>query len=547
MLYLSVFTIALMMTVALMPPLIQFARRLKLVDLPGDRKVHLNAIPRIGGIGMVLSILIPILVWGGQDNAVHAFLAGIGVIFFFGVWDDRGDLDYRLKFLGQIVAAIIVVVYGDIVIKVVPFLGMDPVSDWLAMPLTIFVLVAVTNAINLADGLDGLAAGVVLLSLAGVAILALLSNGDNLLLITLTVIGSIVGFLRFNTYPARIFMGDAGSQFLGFSSGVLMIMLTQQVNPALNPAIPLLLLGVPVFDTLFVMIKRGYYGKSPFSPDKNHIHHQLLALNFDHYEAVIVIYLVQSLFVFSGIVFRFQSDLGVIGGWVLANLALAVILVYAGRTNWRAHEVRKPSFFARLAESTVKKHLYTLSLYVLRIGVFLLLVLGPVFIQHADAGIGFAAALLAILLLLRLILGRRGWFLYLRLILYVSVAFVVYLVDQWLLSIDPELRVYEYLYLGLIAAALLIGTRYKIDDAFHTTPTDYLIVILVLGSFLVPSLYSGTQDSMPMAVKLVVMFYAIEIQLHQMKSRWDMMPLAALWAFGVIAAKGLGFAFLQLQ
>jgi UDP-GlcNAc:undecaprenyl-phosphate GlcNAc-1-phosphate transferase len=252
--YFAVFVIALVMTIALIPPLIQYSGRLKLVDVPGGRKVHMTAIPRVGGIAMVLSILIPVFLWVEVDPAVLSLLLGIGVIFVFGIWDDRGDLDYRLKFAGQIIAAGIVVLYGDIAIKVVPFFGFDPVSPWFYIPLSIFVLVAVTNAINLADGLDGLAAGVVLLSLAGVAILALLADSTNLLLITLAVIGAIAGFLRFNTYPARIFMGDTGSQFLGFSAGVLMIMLTQQVNTALNPAIPLLLFGLPLFDTLFVIM-----------------------------------------------------------------------------------------------------------------------------------------------------------------------------------------------------------------------------------------------------------------------------------------------------
>lgn len=540
MLYFAVFTVALVMTVALIPPLIQFADRLNLVDMPGERKVHMASIPRVGGIGMVLSILIPVFLWVEHDVAVLSMLAGIGIIFAFGVWDDRGDLDYRLKFAGQIIAACIVVLYGDVAIKVIPFFGLDPVSPWFYIPLSIFVLVAVTNAINLADGLDGLAAGVVLLSLAGVAILALISDAINLLLITLAVIGSIVGFLRFNTYPAKIFMGDTGSQFLGFSAGILMIMLTQQANPALNPAIPMLLLGVPVFDTLFVMIKRIYYGKSPFSPDKNHVHHQLLALNFDHYEAVIIIYLIQAVFVFSGIVFRYQPDLYVVGGWLLANAIMAIVLVSAGRAEWRAHKERKLSMFARLAKSGYKKHLHTISLFMLLAGVCLLLFLGPIPVKHVELELGLAASVLGFLLLLRLVFGSRLWFLYLRLMMYVAVAFVVYLTDQWLMGIDASLLIYENIYIGIIAAALVIGARYKIDDAFKTTPTDYLIVLLMLGSLLVPQAYFGAEGLIPLAVKLVIMFYAVEILLYQMKGRWALMPVAALWAFGIISVKGLG-------
>ena len=541
MLYFVVFIAALVLTMALIPPLIQYASQLKLVDIPGDRKVHMTSVARVGGIGMVLGTLIPVFLWGELDPAVLSLLAGIGVIFVFGIWDDRGDLDYRLKFSGQIIATCIVVIYGDITIKVVPFFGLDPVSPWLYYPLSVFVLVAVTNAVNLADGLDGLAAGVVLLSLAGVAILALFADGTDLLLITLAVVGSIVGFLRFNTYPARIFMGDTGSQFLGFSAGVLMIMLTQQVNPALNPALPLLLLGVPVFDTLFVMIKRIYYKKSPFSPDKNHVHHQLLALDFDHYEAVVIIYLVHAIFVFSGIMFRYQSDLYIVGGWILANAILATALVSAGRADWRAHDERRPSVLARLAVSGFRKNLYTISLYILRTGVGLLLFLGPLLVRQVDSELGLAAAVLGVLLLLRLVYGKRLWFINLRLVLYVAIAFIVYLFDQWLLSKGTSALIYEYIYLGIITAALLISARYKIDDAFKTTPTDYLIVLLLLGSILVPQVHAGTEGVIPIVVKLVIMFYAVEVLLHQMKGRWDSVTLTALWAFGLIAVKGFGF------
>ena len=540
--YFAVFTIALVMTIALIPPLIQYSGRLKLVDLPGERKVHLATIPRVGGIAMVLSILIPVFLWVELDPAILSLLAGIGVIFVFGVWDDRGDLDYRLKFAGQIIAACIVVLYGDIAIKVVPFFGFNPVSPWFYIPLSIFVLVAVTNAINLADGLDGLAAGVVLLSLAGIAILALLADSTNLLLITLAVIGAIAGFLRFNTYPARIFMGDTGSQFLGFSAGVLMILLTQQVNTALNPAIPLLLFGLPLFDTLFVIIRRIYYGKSPFSPDKNHVHHQLLALDFDHYEAVVVIYFIQALFVFSGIMLRYHSDLYVAVGWMLANASLALLLTSAGRMKWRAHDENRRSVLAKLAESGYKRYLYTFSLYVMRVGVCLLLFLGPIFVNHVDMELGLAAGVLGVLLLLRLAFGSNLWFIYLRLMLYVAIAFVVFLVHQWATNAGSSALIYENIYIGVIAAALVIGAGYKIDDAFRTTPTDYLIVLLMIGSALIPQMHAGGIDVIPIAVKLVIMFYAVEVLLHQMKGRWTGVTLTALWAFGVIAVKGLGLA-----
>lgn len=530
------------MTMVIIPPLTRVAGRLQLVDRPGDRKVHVVAIPRVGGIGMVLSIFVSLPLWVQLDQTVTAFLAGVLAIAVFGIWDDRGDLDYRIKFAGQIIAACIVVVYGDVTIKVIPFLGFDAVSPYVYYPLSVFVIVAVTNAINLADGLDGLAGGMMLLTLAGLAILATLAEGSDLILVIIAVMGSIAGFLRFNTYPARIFMGDTGSQFLGFSTCTLMIVLTQKINTALNPAIPLLLLGVPVFDTLFVMTKRIYHGRSPFSPDKNHIHHQLLALNFDHYEAVIVIYLVQAIFVFTGVLMRYQGDLVVVGSWVLANALLATALIRAGRSNWRAHSSTSKSGLARFSESGYRKHLHTFSLYTLRVGVCALLVIGPLFASQVEPETGVLAAVMCVLLLLRLVVGGRLWFINLRLILYTAIATVVYPLDQLLAGAEPTMLVYEYVYIGTIASALVAGAFYKTDNSFTTTPTDYLIVLLLLGAVLVPNLYGIDENMAPIAAKLVIMFYAIEILLQHLKGRWSPLPLAALWAFGVISVKSYALA-----
>ncbi|MDP1619840.1 MAG: MraY family glycosyltransferase, partial [bacterium] len=283
------FIIAVFMTMVLIQPLMRLAVRWHFVDLPDARKVHSAAIPRIGGVAMVIGAMVPVAVWLMPQTQIAAILAGVAIILLFGVWDDRSNLDYRVKFLGQILAVVIVVIYGGISIRYVPFWSANALPDYLAIPITVFALLGITNAINLADGLDGLAGGTTLLSLGMIAILAYMVDGTSVVLIAVSVMGSILGFLRYNTYPARIFMGDGGSQFLGFSVGVLVILLTQQVNPMLSPSIALMLLGLPVLDTVMVIGQRVYEKRSAFSPDKNHIHHKLLALAFTHYEAVFLI------------------------------------------------------------------------------------------------------------------------------------------------------------------------------------------------------------------------------------------------------------------
>jgi len=541
MLFFAAFIVALAMTMALIPPLIRFAGKLQLLDQPGDRKVHVSAVPRVGGVGMVLGVLLPILLWVPLNQDIKSLLAGIAILFVFGVLDDRGDLDYRLKFLGQFLAAIIVVGYGGIVIEVVPFFGLDPVSPWFSLPLTVIAIVAVTNSINLADGLDGLAAGTMLLSLAGMALLAYLADGLDILMVMLAVMGAIVGFLRFNTYPARVFMGDTGSQFLGFTVVTLLIILTQKMNTALNPALPLFLLGVPVFDTLFVTIRRLYYGQSPFVADKNHVHHQLLARNLDHYEAVVIIYLVQALFVIGAVLLRYQSDLLIVSLWLVVNIALAFSLVMAGRFQWQAHPARAQSVFTKMLRFSKSAFLGKVALTIILAGVSLLLLVGPMLADVVDRDFSVVAAVLFLLMLLRLLLGSSAWFISLRLLMFVAIAFVLYLLGEYPLQAYPALEGLDYVYFGLIIAALIIGARATDRDVFQATPMDFLLILIMIGMLFIPRAWAGDEEIIHLVIKMGIMFYAVEFMLRNMEDRWNVPTVSALWALGVIAVRGLVF------
>ena len=539
MLYFAAFGVALAMTMALIPPLIRFSGKLQLLDQPSERKVHAGAIPCVGGIGMVLGVILPIVLWVPLEREILSLLIGNGILLFFGVWDDRGDLDYRLKFFGQILAALVVVGYGGIVIQVVPFFGMDPVSPWFSIPLTVLTIVAVTNSINLADGLDGLAAGMMLLTLAGIALLAYLADGMEVLLIVLAMMGVIVGFLRFNTYPARIFMGDTGSQFLGFTVVTLLIILTQKTSPVLNPAIPLLLLGVPLFDTVFVIIKRIYTGKSPFVADKNHIHHQLLALKFDHYEAVILIYLLQALFVGGAMLLRYHSDLVVVATWALANMTLAFILVVAGHKRWHARQSGSRSFIASAVTASRSRYLYLVSAVTVTTCLVLMLLAGPFITSEVGKDFGIAASVLFSLLLLRLLFGYRAWYVSLRLISYVSVAFVLFLLSEYPSDYIRISEVFEYGYFGLVVLALLIGSRFTVEEAFRVTPMDFLLILVMAGLVFIPQAHIVEDAMIHLAIKVFVLFYAVEFALRNMKSRWSALTVSMLCALGVIAVRGL--------
>ena len=351
--------------------------------------------------------------------------------------------------------------------------------------------------------------------------------------------GAIVGFLRFNTYPARVFMGDTGSQFLGFTVVTLLIILTQKTSSVLNPALPLLLLGVPLFDTAFVTIRRIYYGQSPFVADKNHVHHQLLARNLDHYEAVVIIYVVQALFIASAVLLRYQSDLLIVSLWVLVNTALAFALVLAGRFKWHAHSEGAQSVFAKALRFSKSDFLGKAALTVILAGVSLLLFVGPLLADVVNRDFGIAAGGLFLLMLLRLLLGSTAWFISLRLLMFVAIAFVLYLLGEYPLNAYLALVGFDYAYFGLIVAALVIGTRATDSDAFQTTPMDFLLILIMIGMVFIPQARAGEAEIIHLVIKMGIMFYAVEFMLRSMVSRWSVPTVSALWALGVIAVRGL--------
>jgi UDP-GlcNAc:undecaprenyl-phosphate/decaprenyl-phosphate GlcNAc-1-phosphate transferase len=221
--YLFTFFAALVISMTLIPLMIRLAPWCGMLDNPDARKVHTTPIPRVGGIGIVMGALIPILLWSPLGDIVRAYLLGSLVLLVFGAWDDARNLNPYLKFIGQIIAASAVVFYGDVYIASLPFMDMEPLPDYVAKPFTVFAIVGLINALNVSDGLDGLAGGLSILSLSCIAYLAYLAEGFGAITIVVAVLGGILGFLRYNTYPARVFMGDTGSQFLGFTLGFLIM------------------------------------------------------------------------------------------------------------------------------------------------------------------------------------------------------------------------------------------------------------------------------------------------------------------------------------
>ena len=488
----------------------KWADKIGAIDLPDVRKVHTQAIPRVGGIAMVAGSIVSILFVADLDQQVVSILLGFLVIWIFGLWDDRCDLNYKIKFLGQLMAIIIVVTWGDVIIKSFPFYD-GSIPDYLAIPFTIFALIGITNAINLSDGLDGLAGGITLISISMIALLAYDAAGEIVVIIAMAVAGSILGFLRHNTYPARLFMGDTGSQFLGFSLGVIVIVLSQSINSAMSPLIPLMILGLPILDTIAVMSQRIYQMRSPFSPDKNHIHHKLLALGLDHYEAVLVIYLLQSTFVAIAYFMLYESDMLLSIIYLCVSFSVLAIFHIATISSWRrsSTEVKQTSRLKQVISYLRNKGiLVTVPTYVLSILVPLLLLIPIVFSDKISMDLSVLAMLLLIMLLTSIFLKSAEMLILEKAVFYITSVLAMYQLSN--LSGQHEITNVMNVFFIVIAIAFALRVRFSYEGAFQVTPLDYLVVVLVVVIPNLPESHLAGSSIGEMAVKLIVLFYAGE-------------------------------------
>ncbi len=285
------FGLALIISLLATPLVSKLAFKVGAVDRPGRRKVHSRLMPRLGGLAIYLGFIITLLITAEVSKSLIGLLLGGSFIVALGVLDDIRGVSPRRKFFGQLVAAAIAVFFGIEVINITnPFGGSWPLPEWLGIPLTIFWIAGVTNAVNLIDGLDGLAGGLSAIAALMLAVIGWMEGQSVLVLPALILAASTIGFLRYNFYPAKIFMGDSGSMFLGYILACLSIIGLTKTATVVSVFIPILILGIPIFDTLFAIIRRYINNQPIFKADKEHLHHRLLAIGLSHRQTVLVIY-----------------------------------------------------------------------------------------------------------------------------------------------------------------------------------------------------------------------------------------------------------------
>lgn len=323
-------------TVLIIPVVKRIANFIGALDMPNERKVHKVPIPRLGGLGIYAGFLLGYMLFGIHSVQMNAILIGSFIILITGIFDDIKPIPAKWKFLAQTIGASIIPLYGGILLKDVSAFGLYIDFKIFAYPITILFIVAVINCINLIDGLDGLSSGISSIYFLTIGIIAMLLNNSNGLdvILTFIMLGSTLGFLVHNFNPAKIFMGDSGSMFLGYIIAVIALLGFKNVTLT-SFFIPLLLLAIPILDTLFAILRRIINHKPIGEPDKNHLHHQLLKLKLSQRKTVLIIYLVDILFAFASIIYVIgNSMLGSnIYGIIIYTILFILILLIVLKTN----------------------------------------------------------------------------------------------------------------------------------------------------------------------------------------------------------------------
>lgn len=280
-----------------MPRLAHIASRIGLMDYPDERKVHKNPKPLVGGIGIVMALSVSSILFIPIAN-LRGFYAGLIMLIIFGFLDDYKEITHRWKFVAQALSAIFIIYLSETVIMSFgDIFSFGPVnSGVLAVPATIFCVVGVINSLNMIDGLDGLAGGIALIAFASFAALSHINGQQELFLLSVAFAGAVAGFLRYNFPVSHIFMGDAGSLSLGFTLAFLSVAVTQEQGGIVAPVAALMVLAVPVIDTVTVMARRMIKGKNPFHADKTHIHHILMRKGFSKNQSVMIILAISACF-----------------------------------------------------------------------------------------------------------------------------------------------------------------------------------------------------------------------------------------------------------
>ena len=324
--------VALVVSFLTSPVVKAFAYKVGAVDVPKDnRRMHHVPIPRLGGLAVFFGFIISILIFVEMTDQFRSILLGAVIIVVLGVVDDITPLPAKLKFLVQIGAALIPAMNG-VVIHVLSNPNLFSENPYwnlgmLSVPATVLWIVAITNAVNLIDGLDGLAIGVSAISATTVLVISLLVSEVQVAMVMAALVGACVGFMPYNINPAKMFMGDTGATFLGFILACMSVEGLFKSWAIISFAVPFLILGLPIFDTAFAFIRRIAHGQSPMQADRSHIHHRLIDMGLNQKQAVATLYVISAILGLSAVVLTTSGELRA----MMFFVSLCVVALVAAR------------------------------------------------------------------------------------------------------------------------------------------------------------------------------------------------------------------------
>lgn len=312
----------------IVPLLIFLAKRFGFVDYPNYRKVHKVPMPYLGGVAILLSFTAVTLFAQPVETEYKPIIIGAWLICLIGLVDDKYDLKPLVKFFGQLIAIAVPISYGIVIDTISPF-GFEINFGVFSILVTVIWMAATINAINLIDGLDGLATGVVIIALASIAVITIFQQNIFVMMLCIILLGSCLGFLPYNFHPAKTFLGDNGAMMLGYIIGVLSIIGFKNIT-FISLFFPIIILGVPFMDIFFAAVRRYREGVSVWRADKNHLHHRVQQLGFSHRETVVLIYFIALLFAIGGVIMYLAT---VPGAVIIAILLLFTMNLVVEATN----------------------------------------------------------------------------------------------------------------------------------------------------------------------------------------------------------------------
>ena len=533
--YLYGFFLALLSSLILLPFLMKYASQLGLVDNPtgSSRKLHKAPMPRSGGLGIIIPTGIAILVVLPWDDSILSFLFSSLIIVGFGLLDDVIELKPTQKLVGQALGVTLAMV-GGMTISNVPFIDNSPA--WLSYALTFVFVMAVINGVNFSDGMDGLAAGTTLMALVLIFLLAVEGNDIQVAIIAASICAALVGFLRFNTHPATIFMGDAGSQFLGFSVAWLAITVSQTETSTLTRVMPLLILGIPIMDVLQVICVR-IKKKLPLpGPDREHFHHQIGKLGLPQAGVVATIYILQLILLLGAFLMQHNSDAEALVFYICYLVVVLGLLYAIHLQGWRIREangfggVNRRNWFFRRASFL---HPYSGKFYGSSLAG--LLVVFAVMSTEIPKGFIYIALIIATSVLCVRLVARGRWTLAIgRVSTYGATTFCVY---GMTLSSPPHASFGVFdLMLALLTVALAVSIRTTRKQYFWLTPQDLLVLffVILLGPSLSLDLGSGV-NSGALMFHTILLLYIGEYVLARGPVAQRRITTAALFALFLLA------------